>query len=120
MRRLIAAAVLVAALSPGLVLAKAMLITASHPAAKEMVDSQNGAYWVRFDGPVDHRESVMSITGVDGKLVEVLHPLLDSATNVLYARGPRLTGGDYQLHWSVRSMPDGEVSTGYVPFSVKG
>jgi methionine-rich copper-binding protein CopC len=123
MKRVVAVGLLAAALVPSWapvrVLARAMLITASYPAAKEVVNTQNAHYSVRFDGPVDHRQSSMSITGTDGKLVGDLHPLLDSATNVLFATGLWLPEGDYQLHFSVRSVPDGEVSSGYVPFTVK-
>jgi len=119
MRRLVAVALLAGSLTPSLALARAMLITASFPSAQQVVDTQNAHYSVRFDGPVDHRQSSMSITGTDGKLVGTLHPLLDSATDVLFATGLRLPAGDYQLHFSVRSVPDGEVSSGYVPFTVK-
>jgi methionine-rich copper-binding protein CopC len=119
MRRFLAAGFLAAAVLPSLALARAMLITASHPSAQEVVTTENAQYSVRFDGPVDHRQSLMSITDGTGKAVTALHPLLDSATNVLFATGPRLGAGDYRLHLSVRSVPDGEVSSGYVPFTVK-
>jgi methionine-rich copper-binding protein CopC len=119
MRGLLAAALLAAALSPSLAWARAMTMTQSHPAAQEMVDGQNAQYSVRFDGPVDHRQALLSITGSDGKTVSTLRPLLDSAPNVLFASGPRLGAGDYQLHWVVRSIPDGDITSGYVPFKVK-
>jgi methionine-rich copper-binding protein CopC len=119
MKRLLAAGLMAAVLMPSLALARAMLITASHPSAQEAVTTENAQYSVRFDGPVDHRQSLMSITDGTGKEVAALHPLLDSATNVLFATGPRLGAGDYQLHFAVRSIPDGEVSSGYVPFKVK-
>jgi methionine-rich copper-binding protein CopC len=99
--------------------ARAMMMTDSHPKAQETVDGLNAQYSVRFDGPVDHRQSLLSITGADGKEIRVMHPLLDSAPDFLFASGPRLAGGDYQLHWVVRSIPDGEISSGAVPFKVK-
>ncbi len=117
MRRFLATALVAAALAPSL--AWGMAMTQSHPAAQEAVDGNNAQYSVRFDGPVDHREALLSITGADGKAVSTLHPLLDSAPNVLFASGPRLTTGDYQLHWVVRSIPAGEISSGFVPFKVK-
>ncbi len=123
MRRILAAAVMAAALwlalAPPRALAKAMTMTNSHPRAQEEVDGNNAQYSVRFDGPVDHRQALLSITGADGKEVKTLHPLLDSAPDVLFASGPRLSAGDYQLHWVVRSIPDGDVSSGFVPFKVK-
>jgi methionine-rich copper-binding protein CopC len=113
------AALLVPSLAPSLAWARAMLMTDSHPKAQEMVDGLNAQYSVRFDGPVDHRQSLLSITGADGKAVSTMHPLLDAAPDVLFASGPRLAEGDYELHWVVRSIPDGQVSSGYVPFKVK-
>jgi len=119
MKRFVAAALLAVALLPSLALARPMVMTDSHPKAQELVDGQNAQYSVRFDGPVDHRQALLSITGADGKAVSTLRPLLDSAPNVLFASGPRLAEGDYELHWVVRSIPDGEVSSGAVPFKVK-
>lgn len=118
MGRLVMVALL-AALTPSLAMARPMTMTELHPKAQETVDGQNAQYSVRFDGPVDHREALLSITGADGKAVSTLRPLLNSAPNVLFASGPRLAAGDYQLHWVVRSIPDGDVSSGYVPFKVK-
>ena len=83
------------------------------------MDGLNAQYSVRFDGPVDHRQALLSITGADGKTISTLRPLLDSAPSVLFASGPRLADGNYQLHWVVRSIPDGDISSGFVPFSVK-
>jgi methionine-rich copper-binding protein CopC len=112
-------AALAAALIPSLALARPMEMTDSHPKAREIVDGQNAQYSVHFDGPVDHRQALLSITGTDGKAVSTLRPLLDAAPNVLFSSGPRLPEGDYQLHWVVRSIPDGDISSGYVPFQVK-
>jgi methionine-rich copper-binding protein CopC len=117
MKRFVVAAWVAASLSPSL--AWAMSMTQSHPAAQEIVDGNNAQYSVRFDSPVDHREALLSITGTDGKNISTLRPLLDSAPNVLFASGPRLTTGDYQLHWVVRSIPAGDISSGFVPFKVK-
>jgi methionine-rich copper-binding protein CopC len=117
MKRFLAAACLAAALSPSL--AWAMAMTDSHPQAQETVDGNNAQYSVRFDGPVDHRQALLSISGTDGKTISTLRPLLDSAPNVLFASGPRLATGDYQLHWVVRSIPAGDISSGFVPFKVK-
>ncbi len=117
MKRFVAAAAAAIALSASP--AWPMAMTQSHPAAQETVDGNNAQYSVRFDGPVDHREALLSITGADGKTIGTLRPLLDSAPNVLFASGPRLTTGNYQLHWVVRSIPAGDISSGFVPFKVK-
>jgi methionine-rich copper-binding protein CopC len=118
-RRIGLLAMLMAALPMAAAQAKAMHMLQSHPAAQEIVDGKNAQYSVRFDGPVDHRQSQVFITDGAGKTLVALHPLLDAAPDVLFASGPRLGAGDYQLHWSVRSVPDGDVSSGLVPFKVK-
>ena len=55
----------------------------------------------------------------DGKLVEKLQPRLEAAPEVLFARAPTLPAGDYQLHWTVRSMTGAAVTEGDIPFAVK-
>jgi methionine-rich copper-binding protein CopC len=94
-----------------------MQMTDSFPAAQAIVDGNNAQYVVRFDGPVDHRASHLVITQGD-RVVRNLTPLLDAAPNVLFASGPRLPAGDYQLRWSAKSMPDGDSTDGSIPFSV--
>src|ERR1700735_2522388 len=75
---------------------------------------QYAIYIVRFDGPVDHVQSRLEIVR-NGHVVEVLHPLLDSAADVLFASASAPEPGDYVLHWSVRSV-DGDGSDGMIPF----
>ncbi len=119
MKRLVAATILALALCPSLALARTMMMTQSHPAAQEVMDGNNTEYSVHFDGPVDHRQALLSIIASDGKTVSNLRPLLDAAPNVLFATGPRLPAGDYQMRWIARSTTDGDISSGYVPFTVK-
>jgi hypothetical protein len=76
---------------------------------------RNMQYIVRFDGPVDHRRSLLEIVR-DGHVIQVLHPLLDSAVDVLFASAPAPEPG--VLHWAVKSMQDGDDSEGLIPFSV--
>ena len=89
----------------------------SRPSAETIVDRNNAQYVVRFDGPVDHRASRLVITQ-GNRVVRNLRPLLDSAPEVLFASGPRLPAGDYQLFWSARSMPDGDTTDGSIHFTV--
>jgi hypothetical protein len=56
--------------------------------------------------------------GLNGNVVERLHPLLDSAVDVLFASAPALEPGRYVLHWSVKSIPDQDDSDGTIPFAV--
>jgi len=98
--------------------ARQMHMLESYPAADAVVDGRNAQYFVRFDGPVDHRAAHLVITR-DGQTVETLNALLDSAPEVLFASAPRLPPGAYELHWSVRSTPDGEVTEGSLRFTVR-
>jgi methionine-rich copper-binding protein CopC len=99
-------------------LARPMHMIESYPAADAVVDGLNAQYFVRFDGPVDHRGARLLITR-DGHTVETLNALLDSAPEVLFASAPRLPAGAYELHWKARSMPDGELTEGSLRFTVQ-
>ena len=90
----------------------------SMPAASAVIGRRSSEFFVRFDRPVDHRNSTLDILR-DGKLVERLQPRLGSAPDVLFARAPTLDAGQYQLHWAVRTLADGTVTHGDIPFSVK-
>jgi hypothetical protein len=72
---------------------------------------------VRFDGWVDHAGSRMDITE-NGKVVERLVPTRDSEPDVLAASAPALAPGRCQLHWHAKSIPDGDFSDGFIPFTV--
>jgi methionine-rich copper-binding protein CopC len=97
--------------------AGAMSMVESRPSGGAVVSGNGLAFLVRFDSPVDHRQSRF-IVEQNGKVVETLQPRLDSAPDVLFARSPRLPPGEYSLHWSVRSMTDGGLTEGIIPFSV--
>jgi hypothetical protein len=85
------------------------------PKAGEVIDGRTVGYFVRFDRPVDHVHSTLSITR-DGKLVETLAPRADSAPEVLFARAPSLPPGDYTLHWQVKTMSGVDTVEGDIPF----
>jgi hypothetical protein len=102
---------------PGVATARPMHVLSSNPGAEAIMHGNNIQYVVRFDGPVDHVQSRLEIVR-DGRLIEALHPLLDSAPDVLFASSPAPPAGHYVLHWSVRSMHDGDSSEGMIPFSV--
>lgn len=86
----------------------------SAPKANAVIGRRSSGFYVRFDRPVDHEDSRLSIKQ-DGKVIEVLHPRLESAPEVLFARAPTLPPGRYSLHWIVGGTPqfDGEI-----PFTV--
>lgn len=89
----------------------------SRPSASAVTDGRSNQFFVRFDKPIDHVRSVLSITQ-GGHVVETLHPSLNSAPEVLFAQAPRLPPGDYKLHWAVRTMSGAQVTEGDIPFTV--
>jgi methionine-rich copper-binding protein CopC len=98
--------------------ARPMHVMSSTPLAETIMHGRNEQYVVRFDGPVDHAQSRIEVLRDDGRVVRQLHPLLDSAADVLFASAPAPEPGHYVLHWSTKSLPDGEVSEGTIPFTV--
>jgi methionine-rich copper-binding protein CopC len=95
----------------------AMQMVESFPAARAVIDGRNAQYVVRFDSLVNHRDSLLTITQ-NGHTVETLHLILRSDPKALAASAPRLPSGEYELHWSARSV-SGEASEGSVPFTVR-
>jgi methionine-rich copper-binding protein CopC len=90
----------------------------SKPQANAVIEGRSSEFFVRFDRPVDHIRSTLSILR-DGQLVERLQPRLESAPSVLFARAPTLPAGNYQLRWAVRTMTGDKVTQGDIPFAVK-
>ena len=52
------------------------------------------------------------------RVIETLHPRLESAPEVLFAEAPTLPDGDYLLHWAVVTLQGAQVSEGDIPFKV--
>jgi methionine-rich copper-binding protein CopC len=97
--------------------ARPLDVRESYPAADMILDGRSAQYVVRFDGSVDHAASQLDITA-NGKIVETLVPTGDSEPDVLAASSPVLAPGSYQLHWHVKSVPDGDFSDGLISFTV--
>jgi hypothetical protein len=97
--------------------AQSIRVVESTPAANAAIGGQSSAFSVRFDKPVDHAHSVFMIKR-GGAVVETLHPRLESAPEVLFARAPTLPKGAYKLHWQVRTLTDVEMVEGEIPFTV--
>jgi methionine-rich copper-binding protein CopC len=90
----------------------------SVPTADAIIHGRHAEYVIRFDGPVDHIASRMEIMQ-SGRVVQSLTPLGDSAVDVLFASGEAPAPGRYVLRWQARSVADGTVSDGSIPFSVE-
>jgi methionine-rich copper-binding protein CopC len=113
------AALVILTMSPwSAALAEAPRVVGSQPAANAVLDGRPADYLIRFAGPVDHQRSSLAILR-DGQVVERMNPRLDAAPDVLFARGLALAPGAYELRWTMRSLQDGSVTEGSVPFSVR-
>ena len=91
----------------------------STPAANARIGRKSSAFFVRFDRPVDHRKSTLVIKQGD-KVIERLHPRLESALEVLFAAAPNLPPGDYRLHWAVITLQGTKAIEGAIPVKVSG
>ena len=87
------------------------------PAANAVLSGVSDGFFVRFNQPVDHVTSRIFVKR-GGEIVETLVPRLQSNPNVLFARAPTLAPGQYTLHWVVKTVADGKVEEGDVPFSI--
>ena len=116
-RRLILIAMFAATFSTA-ARAQDVLVLDSAPKAKAVIGEPSSSFFVRFDRPIDHIHSRLSIWR-NGQLVEHLQPRLESSPEVLFARAPTLPPGEYMLHWAVRTMQDVKVIEGNIPFTVK-
>jgi methionine-rich copper-binding protein CopC len=92
-----------------------MSVVESHPMIDQIMDGKARAFSIRFDGPVDHAASRLTLVTPHG--LRRLRPRLDSEPNTLFATVGALAPGSYELRWEARSM-DGDVSKGTVPFKV--
>jgi len=90
----------------------------SAPKAQAVIGEPGSSFFVRFDRPIDHIHSNLSIWR-DGRRVEQLQPRLQSSPDVLFARAPTLPPGEYLLRWTVRTMEGVKVIQGDIPFTVK-
>jgi methionine-rich copper-binding protein CopC len=115
-RRFVLVAAMVMACGPSE--AHPLHVLSSVPAAGSIIDGRNTQYVLQFDGQLDHRTSSMEVIS-NGKVVEALVSLRGSEPSTLVASGPTLPPGRYQLHWRAKSVPDGDVSEGFISFTIE-
>lgn len=93
-----------------------MGVVASYPRANDVVDGSAFQISLRFDLPVDHERSTLTLrTRQD---VRQLRPRLGSATNYLFSIAGPLAPGAYELIWEAR-LSGGQTRSGTIPFTVK-
>ena len=107
-----------ALLVPATAWAQDVRVMGSQPTAKAVIGEPGSSFFVRFDRPIDHIQSRLSIYR-DGQLVERLEPRLQTEPNVLFAHAPTLPPGEYTMHWVVRTLAGATVEEGSIPFMVK-
>ena len=90
----------------------------SAPKAQAVIGEPGSSFFVRFDRPIDHVHSNLSIWR-DGRRVEQLQPRLQSSPDVLFARAQTLPPGEYLLRWTVRTMEGVKVIQGDIQFTIK-
>ncbi len=112
---IVALAFAVAGLSWSACWARQMSVMGSFPMVNEIMDGRATSFSIRFDGPVDHALSRLTLVTPHG--TRALHARLDSAPNTLFTAVGDLPPGSYELRWEARSM-DGEISQGTIPFAV--
>ena len=103
---------------PALAWAQDLQVMDSAPKAKAVIGEPGSAFYVRFDRPIDHIHSNLSILR-DGQVIQRLQPRFQSAPDVLFARAPTLPPGEYMLRWTVRTMEGVKVIQGDIPFTIK-
>ena len=101
----------------GPALARPPAVVDSSPKAHAIIRGPHTSYVVRFDSPVNHRESRIQILRGD-QIYASLPALADSAVDVLFAGGPTPPAGQYTLRWTTVSV-SGEAATGDIPFTVE-
>lgn len=105
----------VASLSWSACWAGSMNVVGSFPMVNEIMDGRATSFSIRFDGPVDHATSRLTLVTPHG--TRALHARLDSEPNTLFTAVGTLPAGRYELRWEARSM-DGDVTKGTIPFEV--
>jgi methionine-rich copper-binding protein CopC len=116
-RRLVVAGLFAMAFSASAT-AQDVQVMDSAPKAQAVIGEPGSSFFVRFDRPIDHIHSNLSIWR-DGRRVEQLQPRLQSSPDVLFARAPTLPPGEYLLRWTVRTMDGVKVIQGDIPFTIK-
>lgn len=98
--------------------AEPMRLLDSAPRAQSTMDGPRQEFRVRFDGPVDHNGSRLTVLQ-NGRVVRTLRPRLGASPDTLYANAGGLPAGTYTLRWAVRSRRDGGMTDGGFDFTVR-
>jgi methionine-rich copper-binding protein CopC len=114
-RALVAAVSAMATASLAGASAQAMGLVEQKPQVNEIMQGSGLAFALRFDQPIDHQGSSLSLVTPQG--TKMLRARLDAEPNTLYSAVGQLAPGEYTLHWKARAE-DGQTLTGTIPFRV--
>jgi hypothetical protein len=81
------------------------------------IDERGTELLVRFDRPISHERSWLFLLR-NGDVVETIHPRLQAAPNVLFARIRTPPTGDYVVRWIVCPEGSNDRYDGEFPFTV--
>ena len=95
--------------------AHAMAMLESHPKVDEIMEGKGVSFAIRFDQPVSHRASRLTLVTPQGKRSLVLR--LDTQPDTLYTFAGDLPDGRYELQWEAHAT-DGTVISGTIRFSI--
>jgi methionine-rich copper-binding protein CopC len=96
--------------------AQAMSMIEQSPRINHIMDGSAVSFALRFDRPLDHKSSALTVVGPHGS--KTLRVRLNAEPNTLYSALGRLEPGDYELRWKARSS-SGEMLAGGFPFTVR-
>jgi methionine-rich copper-binding protein CopC len=85
------------------------------PAVTEITDGSALAFALRFDQPVNHYRSTLTLVKPGG--TSMLPFRFSAQPNTLYSAVGRLTAGSYELRWQAHTAT-GEILAGMIPFAV--
>jgi methionine-rich copper-binding protein CopC len=96
--------------------AHAVIIDAS-PTVGAAISAGDVDVALHYNSRIDHQRSRLTL--ISGEGTSQLLPIIpDSAPDVVAAKIPNLTPGQYRLRWQVLAI-DGHLTRGDIPFSVK-
>jgi len=95
--------------------ARAMTTLESRPKVDEIIEGKGVSFAIRFDQPVSHRASHLTLVTPQGERALALR--LETEPDTLYAFAGDLPDGQYELQWEAHAT-DGTVVSGSIRFSV--
>ncbi|HTB94378.1 MAG TPA: copper resistance CopC family protein [Candidatus Sulfotelmatobacter sp.] len=117
--RIIAGTVALAALlAAGRIIEGHAILKESSPAANATVAGPDVAIMLKYNSRVDATRSKVQLSHPDNSVSDL--PLAKQVSpDTLSSKATGLTPGAYKLQWQVLA-PDGHITRGVVPFTVKG